>query len=109
MIPISILKWQEFVLFMKSSLTIFIFAENTFKKGNIICSIKSGYARGGNDEEIGFKGSAEKCFRSIRKKRKNANGMTWEKRTHRCTAEFKANRFDKNCQSCQSCIFEGMV
>ena len=97
------------MLFMKSSLTIFIFAENTFKKGNIICSIKSGYARGGNDEEIGFKGSAEKCFRSIRKKRKNANGMTWEKRTHRCTAEFKANRFDKNCQSCQSCIFEGMV
>ena len=88
--------------------TIAIFlAENTFKQGNIICVTKSGNARGGSDEEVGFKSSAEQCFRSVRRKRKGANGMTWEKRTHKCYAEFKANRIVKECQSCQSCIFEG--
>ena len=85
-----------------------LFAEITFKQGNIICTIKSGYARGEYDEEIGVESSAEKCFLSVRKERKNANGMTWEKITHKCYAEFKANRTDKNCLQCQSCIFEGM-
>ena len=85
-----------------------MFAENTVREGNIICSIKSGYASGGYDKEIGVESSAEKCFLSVRKKRKNANGITWEKDTQKCYAEFNANRTDKNCLSCQSCIFEGM-
>ena len=98
----------ELVLVFKISHTIVIFAENTVKHGNIICTIKSGNVDD-EDEEIGFKSSAEQCFRSVRKKRKNANGMTWEKKTHRCYAEFKANRIVKECLSCQSCIFEGMI
>ena len=100
--------FQKLVFVLNISHIVVIFAENTVKDGNIICTIKSGNVND-EDKEIGFKSSAEQCFRSVRKKRKNANGMTWEKRTHRCYAEFKANRIVKECLSCQSCIFKGMI
>ena len=74
----------------------------------MICTIKYGHADGESDEAIGYQTSAEKCFLSVRKKRKNANGMTWQKRDNKCYAEFKANRIVQNCLSCQSCIYEGM-
>ena len=71
------------------------------------CVIQHGNAKGGYDEEIGYQSSAEKCSISVGKKRKNANGMTWESDTHKCFAEFNANRIELQCLSCQACIFQG--
>ena len=72
------------------------------------CNIQAGHAVGGTNEDIGYEDSPEICFWSVKNKRNDANGMTWESWSRKCYAEFKALQISPTCSLCQSCIFKGL-
>ena len=73
------------------------------------CDLKTGYADGGSEKQVGVTHSPQQCLELVRNSERKANAITWDSRNQKCYAEFGATRIKPDCTKCSSCIFSGMV
>ena len=69
------------------------------------CIIKTGKYNQQPGTFINFYSSAEKCAKEVRKSKPAASGMTWNKNSHKCRAEFGVAEIDRNFDFLRTCVF----
>ena len=73
------------------------------------CDLKTGYADGGSDKQVGVTHSPQQCLELVQNREGKANAITWDSQSQKCYAEFGATRIKPDCTKCSSCIFAGML